>query len=117
MNLRHVFATASRRGLVAAVLGLAAGWATLSAAVPWQVRRPASRNWFAQFLAVANGPDAARPGEQAFLQDALDNCREQMRLGELATSQASSPDVRAIGLQMGIDLRQVTDGLEALQRR
>jgi predicted outer membrane protein len=61
--------------------------------------------------------DTLRPAERAFLVNASESTRQQMRLAEVGVSQAESSEIRGHALQMAIDFRALNESLEGLIRR
>src|SRR4051812_41338699 len=102
-----------------AVIVLGAGASVLSSSAQARVRPHA-----ATFASVARGAtaeplaaDSLRPGEQAFILRAFQLTRQELRLAQLAVSQAVSSDVRSLAQQLVANHRQMSDSLEALGRR
>jgi putative membrane protein len=61
--------------------------------------------------------DSLRTTERAFVRQALEMARAQMRAAQLAVSQATSADLRSFAQQLLADHRQIATSLEDLARK
>lgn len=61
--------------------------------------------------------EALRPNERTFLEKATESARQQLRLADIRTSQATSSELRSHASQLTADYRDLSDSLEALIRR
>jgi putative membrane protein len=61
--------------------------------------------------------DNLRPTERAFLRQASEMARAEVRAAQLGVSQATSADVRAFAQQLVTDNRQISTSLEDLARK
>ena len=101
-------------GLLVMVLG-ASGNAV--AAARSQVRHVSARNLASGFVAEPVASSDLRPAERAFLNQAVETSRQQMRLAEVGASQADNSEVRSRAQQLAGDYKQIDEALEALLRR
>jgi predicted outer membrane protein len=87
--------------LTLAMLGVAEG-ATLRG------RQASAKSWSRHFAIMPVATESLRPAEQGFLESAADRSRREMRLAEMALSNASNADVRALAMQLSADHRRIT---------
>src|ERR1051326_2851189 len=106
MNARSLLAF----GCVAALFG-----ATASARIHPRGAMFASVAKAAEFDPLA--ADSLRPTERAFIRQALETARAEMRAAQLAMAQATSADVRTYAQQLVADNRQITTSIEDLARK
>src|ERR1043166_8477030 len=76
----------------------------------------AMRPRFVTFASVARGAeldslatDTLRPSERAFLREATEMSRTDLRMAQLAVGQATSSDLRTYAQQLMTDYRQIAD--------
>lgn len=93
-------------------LGLLSG---LEAAAATRPRSPTSRTFIRHFAAAPVG-EPLRPADLAFLETAADHSRQEVKLAELGTSQATTVDVRSIAEQLAADQRRLADQIAVVLR-
>jgi predicted outer membrane protein len=78
---------------------------------------PRVRQVSARSAVEPSAVDALRPAERAFLMQAVEDTRQQLRLAQVGVSQATSAEVRSHAQQLVADYRSLNTSLEALIRR
>jgi putative membrane protein len=104
------------RGLLCLALAAVVGSAE-AAATTGRIRTAAARSFRSHFAVTPMASDGLRESEQTFLESASERCRRELRLAQVALTQASTSDLRALALQMSGDQARLRDAIEALMRK
>jgi putative membrane protein len=90
---------------------------SLCAMVPNPVRRVTARAVLNTYGPEFVATDDLRPSERAFLTQAMESVRQQMRLAEVGVAQAENAEVRNHASQLATDYRALSDALDGLLQR
>src|SRR5688500_2079818 len=118
MNTLRVNRIAIRRVLTLVLAGV--GSAILVTPAAGRVKPRVAMSFASVARAAEFDPlaaDSLRPSERAFVREASEIARHELRAAQLAVSQGSSSDVRTFAQQLVTDQGQIIEGLNGLTRK